>query len=32
MTNQQGNTVTNYRYEAFGAMADEHGNGGNDLK
>ncbi len=33
MTNQQGNKVTNYRYEAFGAMAEENGsNQGNDLK
>jgi YD repeat-containing protein len=32
MTNQQGNQVTNYRYEAFGSMAEENGNQGNDLK
>jgi len=32
MTNQQGNKVTNYRYEAFGSTAEENGNQGNDLK
>ncbi len=32
MSNQQGNQVTTYRYDAFGNRAEEQGNGGNEYK